>query len=176
MSDFTRSPSGGQSETQELERIPDAEIIEEGPSWEEAVSEWAEGSRLELAGQLRQARAAAAVSSHYGTDAMGHFASEVGASKSKVYSYAKVWMVYGHIFEDGSEISSRLETLGITHLIKGLAAPDPLTAVEEAHDEGLSTREMEERVRELEEPENTVKVQETRACEACGGTGEVPVD
>lgn len=150
----------------ELERVRDAEIVEDIPSWEECVSEWSEGASQELIGQLRQARAAASVGRHYGWSSMKQFAGEIGASTGKVYDYAKVWTVYGHIFEDGGELSSRLETLGISHLIKALRAPDPVATAEEAHDEGLSARQIEERIKTQEE-EEAEEVQ-IKTCPACG--------
>ncbi len=157
----------------ELERVSDAEVVEDHPSWEELVSEFVEGSRFELHGQLRQARAAAAVCRHYGRSSMTKFAGEVGKSPGWCYDLARVWFVYGHIFEaaDG-QLSNRLETLGISHLVKSLAAPDPVALAEKAHDEGMTSRQVEDEARG--EPEN-VEVVSTRPCEACGGTGEVPV-
>ena len=159
----------------EVERVYEGEVVEEtSPPWEQLISEWAEGSRQEFVGQLRQARAAASVVKHYGRGSMKAFAGEVGASKTKVYDYARVWWVYGHLFEDG-EFSGRLETRGISHYVACLSAPDPVKMLEESEDEDLSVRQIEERVRvgqeaEQGEPERV----QTRVCEACGGTGEVP--
>ncbi len=161
----------------ELERVYEGEVVEEqAPSWEQLISEWAEGARLEFAGQLRQARAAASVVRHYGRASMKHFAAEVGCSKSWAYDLARVWWVYGHLFEDG-DFSNRLETRGISHYLKALRAPDPVAMIEEAEDEDLSARQIEERIREREEAESGAHEKpKTRPCEACGGTGEVPVD
>ncbi len=131
----------------ELERVSDAEVVEDRPSWEELVSEFVEGSRFEIAGQLRQARAAATVCRHYGRSSIARFAGEVGKSPSWCYDLARVWIVYGHIFEEGGELSNRLETLGITHFVKTLSAPDPVALAEKAHDEGLTARQTEEEAR-----------------------------
>jgi hypothetical protein len=157
----------------EIERIQDVEIVEDVPSWEELVGEFAEGRRYEMHGQLRQARAAASVVTHYGRQSIKAFAFEVGKSPSWVYDLARVWHVYGHIFEDGDELSSRLETLGISHLVKSLSAPDPVALAERAHDEGMTTRQVEEEARGKEEKAEIAK---TMVCPQCGGTGEVPMD
>jgi hypothetical protein len=150
----------------ELERVYDAEIVDDSiPSWEDLVSEFIEGRRYEMHGQLRQARAAASVVTHYGRQSMKAFASEVGKSPSWVYDLARVWHVYGHIFEDGDELSGRLETLGISHLVKSLSAPDPVALAERAHDEGMTTRQVEEEARGKENGAEVIDVQE---CPSCG--------
>lgn len=152
----------------EIEKVRDVEVaslVEDKPDWESLVSEWAEGASLELEGQLRQARAAAGVVRSYGMGAMEGFAYEVGCSKTKVYDYARVWAVYGHIFE--GEHSGRLETLGITHLVKSLSAPDPLEVATEAHDEGLTTRQTEERAKERTMPKNVETITYI-VCPECG--------
>ena len=159
----------------ELERVYDGEVVEEpeGMDWEQATSEWAEGSRQEFVGQLRQARAAASVAKRYGWASMGAFAKEVGCGKSKVYDYARVWVVYGHLFEDG-EFSARLETRTISHYVKALRAPDPVAFVEESEDEDWSTRRMDEVLEEREiEAHGKPERVETRVCPTCNGSGEV---
>ena len=157
----------------ELERVYDGEVIEEGPSWEEHVSEWAEGARQEFAGQLRQARAAASVARHHGRSSMKAFAQEVGASKSKVYDYCRVWWVYGHLFEDG-DFSGRFQTLGISHYLQALRAPDPSSALEQAEDEGLSVRRLKERIEESEH-DGLAEEAKTVPCDKCDGSGRLPV-
>ncbi len=149
----------------EIERIQDVEIVEDKPSWEELVSEFIEGRRYELHGQLRQARAAANVCRHYGKSSMRQFAGEVGKSAGWCYDLARVWMVYGHIFEGEDHLSSQLETLGISHLVKSLAAPEPVRAAEEAADEELTVRQMEERIQGT--PKNVEMITEM-VCPECG--------
>lgn len=163
----------------EIERVYDAEVVEEpeGMEWQTAVSEWAEGSRQEFVGQLRQARAAALVVRRYGRASIKEFAQEVGSGKSKVYDYCRVWQVYGHLFEDG-DFSGRLETRSISHYIAALNAPDPVTLLETSEDEDLSVRQIQERVKVAEEAEHggAEVVTETRACPTCNGSGEIPSD
>lgn len=131
----------------DVEQIHEAEIVEESPSWEELVSEWTAGASLALAGQLKQARAAANVQRVYGRKSVEAFAKEVGASKSTVYDYARVWQMYGHLFEDG-EYSGRLETLSMAQLVEAAYSPDPVTTAERAEDEGLSSRQIRAERRE----------------------------
>ena len=173
----------------ELERVPETvEIVEELQEhpediWESAINEWSTGASHVIVGQLRQARAAAAVTRVHGTSSMKKFADEVGASKTTVYDYAKVWWIYGHLFEDGqSSLSVRAESglLNMAQLIKMSRAPDPIKRAEEVED-GTSSRAIEamnqqEREQEHAEDPRAQTVQVTRACEACGGTGEVPVE
>lgn len=164
----------------ELEYVQDAEIVDEGPSWEELTSEWAEGARHELVGQLRQARAAAAVMRTYGTGAMKKFAGEVGASKSKVYDYAKVWAVYGHLFEDG-ELPASFQTRGISHMVAALKDPEPVRMLETSEDEDLSVRQIEERTQDREQAEHGGPERvEAKECPSCGADGKfwqrVPVE
>jgi hypothetical protein len=160
----------------ELQRVPiEPEIVEDGPEWEALVSEWADAGWRVFAGQLRQARAAAAVQRHYGMSSMEKFAQEVGVSKSTVYDYARVYNIYGHLYEDSS---GRLESSGlldITHLIECSYAPDPIKMLERAEDEGLSSRQIKAE-RQAESGSRNVQKAETRVCEACGGSGVVPVD
>lgn len=164
----------------ELERVYDVgEIVDDMPSWEELTSEWASGASEAILGQLRQARAAAAVRSVYGESSMEKFAYEVGSSKSTVYNYAKVWWVYGHLLEDGnSQFSKRLESgsLSMTQLLAATKAPDPVAMIEEAEEKNLSSRAIEARIKEEEEPENVEKVNYTMTCPTCNGSGEVPVE
>lgn len=154
----------------ELERIYDAEIVEDKPSWEELVSEWTDAGWRVFAGQLRQARAAAAVNRYYGRASMEHFANEVGASKSTVYDYARAYIVFGHLYED----SGRLENSGlltISHLIEASYAPDPVEMLERAEDEGLSSRQIKRERTESEngsEPQRNVEVVTEFVCPECG--------
>lgn len=153
----------------ELERVEDGEIVEDAPSWEQHVSEWAEGARQEFVGQLRQCRAAASVARHYGRGSMKAFAQEVGASKTKVYDFARVWWVYGHLFEDGDE---RFPTRGISHYIAALRADDPVAMLERSEDEDLSVRQMEAEMEDGEQREaagsRNVELVEVVVCAHCG--------
>ena len=152
----------------ELQRIPiEPEIVEDKPSWEECISEWTDAGWRVFAGQLRQARAAAAVQRHYGLSSIEKFAQEVGTSKSTIYDYARAWNTYGHLYE----VSGRLENSGllsISHLIEASYAPDPIEMLERAEDEGLSSRQIK---RERSESHNTPQNVETVTefiCPACG--------
>lgn len=158
--------------TGELEVVRNPEILQEnqGDVWESAVSEWSSGQSQAILGQLRQARAAAAIQSVYGTSSMKSFADEVGAAPSTCYEYAKVWNRYGYLIEDGSgQFYERLESgfTTMSHLIKALRSPDPRAAIEEAADDGISAREMERRQKTEEEPQRVEKVEITE-CPHCG--------
>lgn len=154
----------------ELTRVQDAEVVDGGPSWEEIVSEWSAGAHRVLEGQLRQARAAAAVSRYYGESSMEAFAKEVGASRSTVYDYARVFWVFGHLYfdEEGSP-SGRLENPGtttITRLVDATYAPDPAQALERAEAEDLSGREQKAARKAEQEPERVHLITHI-VCPAC---------
>jgi hypothetical protein len=151
----------------ELEAVLDGEIVEERVPWEQIVSEWTEGASEELAGQLRQARAAGTVARDYGRSSMEAFAKDVGCSRSKVYSYARVWQTYGHLVGTES-FSRRLESgrLSISHMIEGTQYPEPVAAIDRAEDEGISARQMERERKEETVPGN-VEVVEMARCSHC---------
>lgn len=154
----------------ELERVyDDVEVVEEqGSDWESCVSEWAEGAHQELAGQLRQCRAAAAVTKRYGLSSMEGFAKDVGCSRSKAYDYAKVWWTYGHLVET-PEFSRRVESglVTISQMIQGTRDPEPVKAIDRAVDDGISARQMERERKEEGIPEN-VEVVDLVVCPHCG--------
>ncbi len=150
----------------ELQRVQDAEIVEEGPSWEEHVSEWTSAAGQVFAGQMRQARVAASVARVYGNGSMEAFAKEVGASRSTVYDYARVWWIYGHILSERPDDSP----LTISHYVEASYAPDPLKAIEEAEDEGLTTRQIEKR---RKEPEATPQLITHIICPECSAMSPI---
>ena len=142
--------------TELVRTYDDAELVDDeapGYDWESGVSEWAEGSRMEFVGKLRQARAAAGVARRYGFGSMQKFAGEVGASRTTVYDAARVWVVYGHIFDGGDPLAEALEAKGYTHMVDSLRAPDPIEDIKIAIDNDETTRQHEDRLQGGEEKE-----------------------
>lgn len=171
----------------EIEQVYEGEVVDDGtPGWETLVSEWTSGAAQALVGKLRQARAAANVSRHYGQASMEKFAAEVACGKSKVYDYARVWWIFGHLMTPNADnaFSGRLESgrLSMTQLVELTYAPDPVSSLDVAEDEGLSSRAIRERSKEerrvMEEreasmgstPHRPVEVT-TEVCPDCTGGG-----
>lgn len=159
----------------ELERVYDAEVVEDRPEWELLVSEWADAASQVLIGQLRQARAAAMVQRHYGRASVEKFANEVGCSRSTAYDYARAWSIFGHLYfsEDGQP-SGRLDNsgaIGIGHLIEASYAPDPVEVLERAEDEGMTTRQIKA---ERKQPEQRdVETITEVVCPDCGSVNPI---
>lgn len=161
----------------ELERVYDAEVVEDRPEWELLVSEWANAASQVLIGQLRQARAAAMVQRHYGRASVEKFANEVGCSRSTAYDYARAWSIFGHLYfsEDGQP-SGRLDNsgvIGIGHLIEASYSPDPVEVLERAEDEGMTTRQI--KAERKDEGKERAQKTETKVCPRCGGDGRIPL-
>ena len=153
----------------ELQRIPiEAEIVEV-PSLEEIKSEWTMGASQKLMGQLRQARAAASLEKHYGQGSVEGFAREMYVSPSTVYAYAATWRKLLDAFGEEGEVYGRLENspLKISNVMEAVKETDIPKALDEAEDEGLSSRQQEARRREKTTPANVETVTEF-ICPACG--------
>lgn len=170
----------------ELEVIRDAEIVQESEQdiLEACISEWTTGAAQAIWGQLRQARAASIYVEQRrkqgltAKDAIEEFGSSVGAKKSKVYNYIRVYTIYGHILEDThSMLSSRVESgmVSMSELVEKTYAKDPIEAAETPS--SVSEAKAQNQIEKVEEQaEKSENVRQMRACEACGGSGEVPVD
>ncbi len=161
----------------EIERIPDVEIVE-GPTVHgeplldehEISSEWTTGSSQVMGGALRMARAAEHARVRGTLDSL---CKELRVGKTWAYNLAAVWRKCGAQVLDGT-FSTQVESLDVTHLVKALRAPDFFAALREANDEGLTPGQLGERIESREQGE--VQRVETRVCEACNGTGMVPLD
>lgn len=163
--------------TQELEVVHTGEVVDpEGDLLQACVSEWASASSQALVAKLRQARAAATYIRERrdqglaAKDAVEEFASEVKAKKSKVYDYTRVWWIYGHLLEDGhSSFSARVESgvLTMSQLVATTRAKDPVEMLDAVEDDNLSSRAIEARIKEEEEPKN-VETIEVVICPHCG--------
>ena len=156
-------------EVQELERILDAEIVEDKPSIEDIKAEWTMGAERKLEGQLRQARAAYALQKHYGKASMESFAKEMDKGRSTVYAYAKLYARLLEFFPDQQQISERLESspLTISNVMEASKEEDFPKALDEAEDDHLSTRQQEARRKERSEPKNVETITKL-ACPECG--------
>jgi DNA repair exonuclease SbcCD ATPase subunit len=156
----------------EVQRVHDPEIIiDSRPSWEDIKTEWTMGAHRKIEGQLRQARAAAVLETHYGLSSVEAFAKEVKVSPSTVYGYGAAWRRLMLAFGDEAEIYNRLESspLTITNVLEATreSIEDIPRALDEAEDEGLSTRAQKARRRERQEPQNVEMVREI-VCPSCG--------
>lgn len=131
-----------------------------GESWEDHVSAWAqvEGEMQDRLWML--AAVAASLTTVYGDQSVGAFASEVGCSARRVYDYAathKAW-----------QSRRRSQILSFGHHTIAARAEEPEVAIERAEIEGLSTRELARDV-SGKEPEPMER------CPTCDGRGRVPV-
>lgn len=160
----------------EIERVPDAQIVEAKPSLEEIKSEWTHGASQKLAGQLRQARAAAMLKTHYGEGSVEGFAREMGVAPTTVYEYAKTWRRLLEAFDSEHEIYGRLEDspLRISNVIESTrgAVSEIPRSLDEAEDDRLTANGQRERRRERSEPQN-VETVEMVACPHCGGVSKM---
>ena len=162
----------------ELEVVLDGEVVEEGPTLEDCVSEWASGASETIRGQLRQARAA------YYARTQGiiqAFRKEVEISISTAYDYAKCWEKFGEAVENG-DLSMRLESGSVTiyQLIECAYTPEPMEALEKAEEDNQTTRQIKREKREkqqeqAEKDHGKPEKLETRVCPTCGGDGVLPV-
>jgi ribosomal protein L32 len=153
----------------EIQRIYDAEPVSTVPSMEELKSEWTVGAAQKLAGQLRQARAAAMLKTHYGAKSIEGFAKEMNTSASTVYEYARAWRRLLETFESEHEIYGRLEDspLRISQVIESGRDEDMARSLDEAEDDNLSSKAQRERRRERSEPKN-VQLITHMVCPECG--------
>lgn len=153
----------------ELERVYDAVPESSSPSMEELKSEWTMGASQKIAGQLRQARAAGMLETHYGAGSVEGFAREMNVAASTVYEYARVWRRLLETFEGESEIYGRLEDspLRISQVIESGRDEDMSSSLDEAEEDGLSAKAQKERRRERSVPAN-VETVEMLGCPECG--------
>lgn len=177
------------TESRELERVYDGEIVDDEPSWDDYVVAWGNAAGNILINQFRQAKIAANVNRIWGSGSIKTFAKSVGLEKSHVYNFARVWWLFGHFIENGDdEFSRRLESgmLTFSHFIESTYAPDPLEAINEAEDEGLSTRAIKAKNQERKELEHatderaqtagTMDCPDCTPCSRCNNERVIPVD
>lgn len=157
----------------ELERVYDAEIVDDTPTLEDLKSEWTAGAETKLRGQLRQARAAYLVDRHYGESSVESFADELRAGRSTVYEYARVYRRLLQFFPSQEEISGRLDEspLTITNVIEASKEEDFPKALDEAEIEGHTTRQQKAKRKERETPKNVETIQRG-TCPHCGSVFE----
>lgn len=160
----------------ELERVYDEAEPREVPVWRQAIAEWRSGAETKLRGQLRQAQAAYMVERHYGEGSMEEFANEeeVNSSRTTVYAYAGAWSKLLAHFGHADAISERLDDspLTITNVIEAAKEEDLPRALDEAEDEGMSSRQQKAKRRERSETPGQgqkVEVIDMVACPHCGG-------
>ena len=129
----------------ELERVYDAELVQQGDSfWIETQNEWARGQGVALMGNLLSAKNAAMVEPRYGEGSLEVWAREMGVGRSTAYSYAQGWK--NAVEEYGSEesVSGRLDgsPVGIWQVIETMRAPRGQRAplMDRVEDENIPTR------------------------------------
>ena len=100
---------------------------------------------------------------------MDEFAKKSGIAKSTLYEYRRVHKA----FPEGGP--AELDYSHLRQSIKaGTKEGEHVEAAAEAAEQGLTTRSMARRQSDREQNGKAEKVQETKVCSACGGTGEVP--
>ncbi len=143
-----------------------------GESWHEHVEAWRRNAddleeRLWTLGAI-----ASSLTNRYGDRAIPEFASEVAYSPRRIWELAATYKAW--------EQRDRAHDLSFKHHTIAARSEDPDRAMEKAtFGDGrrpLSTRELAEVVKAEDEPGRVEEAGATRTCEACGGTGEVPVD
>lgn len=138
-------------------------------AWEDHVSAWAQVED-EMQDRLWMlAAVAASVTTVYGDQSIGAFASEVGCSARRVYDYAATYKAW--------QSRERSQILSFGHHTIASRSEDPEKVIEEAEVQSLSTRELRERV-QAEQPGYTEMkpCPRCKSCEVCGGSHEVAVE
>lgn len=106
----------------------------------------------------------------YGDRAIPEFASAVNYSASRIYELAATYKAWSGL--------DRAEDLSFTHHAIAARSEDPESAISRALGDSeltRSTRKFAAAVKAEDEPEGVEEVKVTRVCEACGGSGEIPV-
>jgi hypothetical protein len=148
-----------------LEQAPNGSLpVFRGEGWESHVS-----SALVVREGLEEhlwalAAICASVDRKFGQKSIPRFASEIGYSARRVWELAATYTAWE------SRERSRNPALSFQHHAIAARAEEPERAIEEAEDEGLSTRQLAARVKKDEEEGRT----KTVVCSACGGRGRVP--
>lgn len=133
----------------------------QGDTWEDHVSAWAQVED-EMQDRLWMlAAVAASVTTVYGDQSIGAFASEVGCSARRIYDYAATYKAW--------QSRARSQILSFKHHTIAARAEDPDQAIEEAEVEEMSTRELDRKV-SGKEPEPMQR------CPTCGGRGRIPLE
>ena len=146
--------------------------LEVAPTIEELYSEWSQGFYEKLKGNLRQARAAAALETHYGKGSVSAFAGAMRTSEQVVYDYAAMWRRLVSAYPSENEIFGRLEDspLSIWKIIEGTrgVAPQEIPATLDAiEDENPSVSKIRQDRQENGKPKN-VEVIAHIVCPECG--------
>lgn len=115
-----------------------------GSSYEEHVSTWAQVDRSVQGHYWMLGAVAASLVKKYGDDITGKFASDVGASRDRIWRYARTYRAWENLH--------RSNFLSFKHHTIAGNAADPQKAIEVAEDEQLSTRQLEEFVKTGEIP------------------------
>lgn len=115
----------------------------------------------------------ASLERNWGEKIIPSFAHDVGMSGRRIYQ-----LIATHNYWLGKEIN---ESLSFKHHELAAKSPDPEGLLEEAFTEQLSTRQLEERIKEVKHEEleqefgGTIEVI-SRTCPTCNGAGEIPMD
>ncbi len=157
-----------------------------GVEFDEHVESWRQVNDS-LEGHLWMLGAiASSFTTNYGSDDVGRFAYEVACSKRYVWQLSKTYEAYN------DENCTRVQNLSFKHHTVAARSAEPQKALEQAHDNGWSTRELEDVVkaekpkgsakykknRKAEKPQEGDDVEETTEtmvlCPCCEGHGVVP--
>ncbi len=155
----------------ELERLPETGLPTfESRDWDSHVAAWREvhdqlEERLWALGAI-----AASLTRSYGDKAIPAFASEVNYSARRVWELAATYKAW--------ENRDRAHDLSFKHHTIAARAEDPDEAIEMAltSEKPMSAEDLRVAIKGQQEPRAVEVVATTRPCEACGGTGEVPLD
>lgn len=125
-----------------------------GTEYEDHVNTWLDVDRSVQGHYWMLGAIAASLVKEYGEDAIGKFAGDVGASKQRIWRYARTYRDW--------ENFQRSNILSFHHHSVAGRSDDPQRAIEVAEDEQLSTRELETFVKtgELPNHDETEKLEE----------------
>lgn len=129
----------------EIALVRDGLPVFHGESYEEHVSTWLEVDSSVQGHYWMLGAVAASLIKRYGEDVTGKFASDVGASRDRIWRYARTYRAWENL--------QRSNLLSFQHHTIAARSDDPQRALEVAEDEQLSTRELEEFVKTGEIPE-----------------------
>lgn len=129
----------------ELALVQDELPVFRGQSYEEHVSTWLEVDRSVQGHYWMLGAVAASMVKRYGDDVAGKFASDVGASRDRIWRYARTYRAWENL--------QRSNFLSFQHHTIAAKSDNPQKALEVAESEGLSTRELEDLVKTGEIPD-----------------------
>ena len=115
-----------------------------GTEYEDHVNTWLEVDRSVQGHYWMLGAVAASLVKKYGEDVMGKFGSDVGASKQRIWRYARTYRDW--------ENFQRSNILSFHHHTVAARADEPEKAIGIAEDEQLSTRELDAFVKTGELP------------------------